>query len=60
MGSATGSIAEGFTGVGYAAADVREPSSVLDDVGGEWEKEGLGRGLEERLEALMTVSPGTA
>ncbi|KZS99961.1 uncharacterized protein LAESUDRAFT_765030 [Laetiporus sulphureus 93-53] len=25
---------------------------ILDDMGGEWEREGLGRGLEERLEAL--------
>jgi len=35
---------------------------ILDDVGGEWEREGLGRGLEERLEALntVTVAPGKA
>jgi hypothetical protein len=26
---------------------------MLDNVGGEWEKEGLGRGLEERLDALV-------
>ncbi|KAJ7625465.1 hypothetical protein B0H17DRAFT_1111052 [Mycena rosella] len=26
---------------------------TMDDVGGEWEREGLGRGLEERLEALQ-------
>jgi hypothetical protein len=26
---------------------------MLDNVGGEWEKEGLGRGLEERLDALI-------
>ena len=31
-----------------------------DEVGGEWEREGLGRGLEERLEALMAVGPGKA
>jgi len=30
--------------------------TMLDNVGGEWEREGLGRGLEERLEAL--VIPG--
>ncbi|TBU31541.1 hypothetical protein BD311DRAFT_776189 [Dichomitus squalens] len=28
---------------------------VVDDVGGEWEREGLGKGLEERLEALNAV-----
>lgn len=35
----------------------REHDSIamLDDVGGEWQREGLGRGLEERLEALMIV-----
>lgn len=29
----------------------------VDEVGGEWEREGLGQGLEERLETLMGV-PG--
>ncbi|KAI0746640.1 hypothetical protein C8Q80DRAFT_1219975 [Daedaleopsis nitida] len=29
---------------------------VADDVGGEWEREGLGKGLEERLEKLMVPS----
>lgn len=35
----------------------REHDSIamLDDVGGEWQREGLGRGLEERLEALMIL-----
>ncbi|KAF7315933.1 hypothetical protein MIND_00110100 [Mycena indigotica] len=28
---------------------------TMDDVGGEWEREGLGKGLEERLEALQSV-----
>ncbi|KIJ16038.1 hypothetical protein PAXINDRAFT_76020 [Paxillus involutus ATCC 200175] len=37
----------------------RDSIALLDDVGGEWEREGMGRGLEERLEALMTV-PGRA
>lgn len=32
-------------------------SQIVDDVGGEWEREGLGRGLEERLEALNNGSP---
>lgn len=27
-------------------------AGVADDVGGEWEREGLGKGLEERLEGL--------
>ena len=32
----------------------RDPATdLVNDVGGEWEREGLGRGLEERLEALM-------
>lgn len=32
----------------------RDPAAdLVSDVGGEWEREGLGRGLEERLEALM-------
>ena len=40
----------------------RDSIAILDNVGGEWEREGLGRGLEERLEALvipgvMTASP---
>ena len=34
----------------------RDSIGMLDNVGGEWEREGLGRGLEERLEAL--VIPG--
>jgi len=33
----------------------RDPTS--SDMGGEWEREGLGRGLEERLETLMTPIP---
>ncbi|EMD36639.1 hypothetical protein CERSUDRAFT_106439, partial [Gelatoporia subvermispora B] len=36
---------------------------ILDDGGGEWEREGLGRGLEERLEALNSLPvtlPGRA
>ena len=33
---------------------------VVDDVGGEWEREGLGKGLEERLEALNTAVPSRA
>ncbi|OAX34179.1 hypothetical protein K503DRAFT_869088 [Rhizopogon vinicolor AM-OR11-026] len=37
----------------------RDSIAMLDDIGGEWQREGLGRGLEERLEALMIV-PGRA
>ena len=37
----------------------RDSIALLDDMGGEWEREGLGKGLEERLEALMIV-PGSA
>ena len=33
---------------------------VADDVGGEWEREGLGKGLEERLEELKTAVPSRA
>ena len=31
-------------------------SGVVDDVGGEWEREGLGKGLEERLEGLKAAA----
>ena len=41
------------------AVGVKEPSS-MDEAGGEWEREGLGRGLEERLEALLAVGPSKA
>lgn len=34
----------------------RDPASDVSDAGGEWEREGLGRGLEERLETLMAQS----
>jgi hypothetical protein len=39
----------------YGDRDVREGRECLfiDEVGGEWEREGLGQGLEERLESLM-------
>lgn len=33
----------------------RDSVLLFDDMGGEWAREGLGKGLEERLEALMTV-----
>jgi hypothetical protein len=28
----------------------------VEEAGGEWEREGLGQGLEERLESLMGMS----
>lgn len=39
-------------GRGLGVGD-RDSMGVFDDVGGEWEREGLGSGLEERLEALL-------
>jgi hypothetical protein len=30
--------------------------SMFDDVGGEWEREGLGKGLEERLDELLPAT----
>jgi len=41
----------------YGDRDVREGRECLfiDECGGEWEREGLGQGLEERLETLMTI-----
>lgn len=46
------------TGVieGRVGDGLRE-SGAFDDVGGEWEREGMGGGLEERLEAFLGV-PG--
>jgi len=31
----------------------RNDITMLDNIGGEWEMEGLGRALEERLDALV-------
>jgi hypothetical protein len=48
---------QGFSGHGgLMHVGKRDSIAMLDNVGGEWEREGLGRGLEERLEAL--VIPG--
>ena len=30
-----------------------ESIALLDNVGGEWERQGLGMGLEERLDAVL-------
>ncbi|KAK2459279.1 hypothetical protein APHAL10511_008700 [Amanita phalloides] len=54
-GSASGSV-RGFPMFRNGARQ----DGLLDDVGGEWEREGFGKGLEERLEELMPVSPATA
>ena len=63
--SATGSVRGfpiGVNGHGHGGPrhGARQDSlSVHDDVGGEWEREGFGKGLEERLEAsiMPAVSP---
>ncbi|PFH49832.1 hypothetical protein AMATHDRAFT_62308 [Amanita thiersii Skay4041] len=36
----------------------RDSAVLMDDVGGEWEREGFGKGLEERLETLMPPTVG--
>ncbi|KAL0576426.1 hypothetical protein V5O48_005562 [Marasmius crinis-equi] len=49
---------KGSPGVATAAS-VKEREPLDDLVGGEWEREGLGRGLEERLEAIVGMGqPG--
>ncbi|TCD65576.1 hypothetical protein EIP91_002497 [Steccherinum ochraceum] len=53
-GSSAGSL-NGAAGL----LDGDSAAMAADGVGGEWEREGLGRGLEERLESLMAV-PGRA
>ena len=35
----------------------RDSIALLDNLGGEWEREGLGKGLEERLDALVLSGP---
>ncbi|TFK67797.1 hypothetical protein BDN72DRAFT_858844 [Pluteus cervinus] len=53
FGMGTGRVSPGIFGGGGQ----RDSIVMVDDVGGEWEREGLGRGLEERLEALMPTVP---
>ncbi|KAI5987846.1 hypothetical protein EDD15DRAFT_1405144 [Pisolithus albus] len=48
----------GRTGSDRSAGE-RDSVIMLEDLGGEWAREGLGRGLEERLEALMSVPDRT-
>ena len=56
-GSIHGSPFVAFSGHGSLThVGKRDSMAIMDNVGGEWEREGLGRGLEERLEAL--VIPG--
>ncbi|KAJ7252093.1 hypothetical protein B0H12DRAFT_1118395 [Mycena haematopus] len=45
-----GSGAPSLRNFGFGLGD---EDRMMDDVGGEWEREGLGKGLEERLEALQ-------
>jgi hypothetical protein len=40
---------------GLSHPSKRESIAFLDNIGGEWEREGLGRGLEERLDALVLI-----
>lgn len=35
----------------------RDSIALLDNIGGEWEREGLGKGLDERLDELVLSSP---
>ncbi|KAJ6538783.1 hypothetical protein DFH09DRAFT_1323456 [Mycena vulgaris] len=51
-GGASGAASLRNFGFGGGAGGTGEDVG-MDDVGGEWEREGLGRGLEERLEALQ-------
>ncbi|KAF8964591.1 hypothetical protein BDZ97DRAFT_1919011 [Flammula alnicola] len=60
--SATPSL-HGFSLVptgGLTHAGKRDSIAMLDNLGGEWERQGLGRGLEERLEALVLPNAGSA
>jgi len=44
-------------GRGLGVGD-RDSIGILDDLGGEWVREGMGGGLEERLEALLGIGVG--
>jgi hypothetical protein len=48
------SAAASIHGVHISGGGARD-SIAIDDIGGEWEREGLGKGLEERLEGLMAA-----
>jgi hypothetical protein len=54
-GVASGGHGHGFGERGHAARSQRESMLLVagEEVGGEWEREGLGMGLEERIEAVL-------
>lgn len=47
-----GAVSIGPTG-GLTHPGKRDSIALLDNMGGEWEREGLGKGLDERLDALV-------
>ena len=50
----------GAVGIGgFIHPGKRDSIALLDNMGGEWEREGLGKGLEERLDALILPGPPT-
>ncbi|KAF8880119.1 hypothetical protein CPB84DRAFT_1851952 [Gymnopilus junonius] len=49
-------VGRSYSGVTHAG--MRDSISLLDNVGGEWERQGLGKGLEERLDALVIPPAG--
>jgi hypothetical protein len=57
-GSPTGH-GHGFGSTSHAARRERESSLLVpgEEAGGEWEREGMGMGLEERVEVLLGASP---
>jgi len=57
-GSPTGH-GHGFGAVSHAARRERESSLLVpgEEAGGEWEREGMGMGLEERVEVLLGANP---
>ncbi len=51
-GFSLGAVGVGPVG-GLTHPGKRDSIALLDNMGGEWEREGLGKGLEERLDALV-------
>ncbi|KAF6750001.1 hypothetical protein DFP72DRAFT_911556 [Ephemerocybe angulata] len=60
IASASPSAAASLRGFSPSATSPgkRESMALLDNVGGEWEREGLGKSLEERLESETVGSVG--
>lgn len=58
-GSLRGVSLTGVPTGGLTHPGMRESIALLDNVGGEWEREGMGKGLEERLEELQMSSAGS-